>query len=160
MNRLNLYFLFWFLRIAVPFSLGTSQEITYCHPVKTRTNYCHFKSPNILKESPLVNNPITIKVSAAPKGEETDATDAKTPPSLEVFADDENMESNTWCSNAQLHLFKPEMKCVGIKKWYISTNTLSCLVPLCYHCIGQRLVTMTTMNVKRTVPRKKEFFQK
>ncbi len=33
--------------------------------------YCDFKSLNVLKESPLVNNTITVKVSAVPKEEVT-----------------------------------------------------------------------------------------
>ncbi len=48
-------------------------------------NYCNFKSLIVLKEN-IVNDPITIKVSAIPKG---DGTDNKKPETLEVFADNE-----------------------------------------------------------------------
>ncbi len=49
-------------------------------------NYNIFKSLIVLKETPLVNNPITMKVSAILKGE---GTNSKMPASLEVFADNE-----------------------------------------------------------------------
>ncbi len=49
-------------------------------------NYCNFKLLIVLKESPLTNNHITVKVSSISKGE---GTDEKNQISLEVFAGDE-----------------------------------------------------------------------
>ncbi len=66
------WFNFRFLRISASFSLGTSQVIIHSPPVKTMANYHNFKSQIILEESPLMNNPIIVKVSALPKGEGTD----------------------------------------------------------------------------------------
>ncbi len=53
--------------------------------MKTIANYQNFKSPIVLKEN-IVNNPITVKVSAVPKG---DGTTDKKPAMLEVFAHNE-----------------------------------------------------------------------
>ncbi len=66
--------------------MGIALVMTNCCQVKTMVNYCNFKSLIVLKEIPLVNNPITIKVSAIPKG---GGINAKKLASLEVFADDE-----------------------------------------------------------------------
>ncbi len=56
-------------------------------------NYCNFKSPIILKES-IVNDPITVKVSAIPKG---DGTDNKKQATLDVLLLTKNMVLSTQC---------------------------------------------------------------
>ena len=81
--------------------------------------YCNFKSPIVFEESPLMNNPIIVKVSAVPKG---DGTDVKRPASLDVFGDDKSKRIeylvlkcltvfvqtlNNMCFNAEMvHLYK------------------------------------------------------
>ncbi len=55
-------------------------------------NNHNFKPLIILKEN-IVNNPITVKVSAIPKGDDTDNKKSAT---LEVFADDEKRGVEYW----------------------------------------------------------------
>ncbi len=59
---------FRFIRIAVLFSLGTSQVSTYCFTGKTIANYHNFVSTTTLIEIPLIKDTKTVKVSAIPTG--------------------------------------------------------------------------------------------
>ncbi len=62
--------------------------------MNTIANYHNFKSAINCSQRKIVSNTITVKVSAVPKG---DDTDNKKTAALDVFADDENMVLSTLC---------------------------------------------------------------
>ncbi len=124
--QLDYNFYFRFLRIVVPFSLGTSQVITYSHPVKAMTNYCNFKSLIVLEESPLMNNPIIVKVSAVPKGDDTD-----------IKKNSSNREAPV--NNT---LLKANQQCISQKTMLVSMSS-SMIKPLKGNLLSKPLALLT-----------------